>query len=111
MSTLFLREDYHASNEYEKGKNQNNLLDEHAGKIIKTLASRETIGKYSYLAPRSQIAENGYKLNIPRCVDTFEEEAETDLAAVLVEREAIEQRVSELNAKRAGYLKELNYVF
>lgn len=98
-----------ASNEYEKGKNQNNLLDEHVEKIINTLASRETIDKYSYLAPLRQIAENDYNLNIPRYVDTFEEEEEIDLTAVVTEREAIEQRVSELNGKMAGYLKELNF--
>ena len=98
-----------ASREFEKGKNQNNLLPEHVDKIINTLAARETIDKYSYLAPRSQIAENDYNLNIPRYVDTFEEEEEIDLAAVLAEREAIEQRVIELNGKMAGYLKELNY--
>ena len=98
-----------ASNEYEKGKNQNNLLDEHVEKIINTLASRETIDKYSYLAPLSQIAENDYNLNIPRYVDTFEEEDEIDLAAVLAEREVIERRVEALDGKMAGYLKELGY--
>lgn len=98
-----------ASSEYEKGKNQNNLLPEHVDKIISTLSSRETIEKYSYLAPRSQIAENDYNLNIPRYVNTFEEEEEIDLLEVLAEREAIEQRVEELNGKMAEYLKELNY--
>ncbi|MDO9518616.1 MAG: type I restriction-modification system subunit M [Pseudohongiella sp.] len=98
-----------ASQEFERGKNQNNLLDEHVEKIINTLAARETVEKYSYLAPLSLIAENDYNLNIPRYVDTFEEEEEIVLAVVLAERESIEQRVEELNGKMDGYLRELSH--
>ena len=38
--------------------------------------------KYSYVATPEEIAENDYNLNIPRYVDTFEEEAEVDIEAV-----------------------------
>jgi len=98
-----------ASNEYEKGKNQNNLLDEHVEKIINTLASRETIEKYSYIASLSQIAENDYNLNVPRYVDTFEEEQEIDLMSLQAERKRIEAKIVTLNEQMGEYLKELGY--
>src|SRR5699024_7930609 len=71
-----------ASNEFEKGKNQNNLTDEHVEKIINTYTNRETIDKYSHTASLEEIAENDYNLNIPRYVDTFEEEEPIDLEQV-----------------------------
>lgn len=98
-----------ASRDYEPGKNQNNLRTQDVNKIIDTLAGRQTIEKYSYLAPLSEIAENEYNLNIPRYVDTFEEEEEIDLMAVNAERVEIEKEIAELNAKMQGYLKELGY--
>lgn len=98
-----------ASREFEKGKNQNNLLDEHVDKIINTLRDRTTIDKFSYLAPLSEIAENDYNLNIPRYVDTFEEEAEIDLEALHAERLTLDEKINALNTKMAGYLKELGY--
>lgn len=98
-----------ASRDYEPGKNQNNLRNQDVNKIIDTLASRKTIEKYSYLAPLPEIAENEYNLNIPRYVDTFEEEEEIDLMAVNAERVEIEKEIAELNVKMQGYLKELGY--
>ena len=64
-----------ASSDFEKAKNKNKLSDEHINKIIETYKKRETIDKYSYVANLDEIKnENEYNLNIPRYVDTFEEE-------------------------------------
>ena len=98
-----------ASREFARGTNQNTLRQEDVDKIIKTLADRSTIDKYSYLAPLSEIAENDYNLNIPRYVDTFEEEEEIDLMTVQGERSQIEEEVMKLNERMKGYLKELGY--
>ncbi len=49
---------------------------------MQTYRSRQTVEKYAYLATREEIAENDYNLNIPRYVDTFEEETAVDMAAV-----------------------------
>src|SRR5690606_2447239 len=67
-----------ASKGFEKVKNQNMLRDEHIGKIVDTYRNREVIEKYSHLASLEEVAENDYNLNIPRYVDTFEEEDEID---------------------------------
>jgi type I restriction enzyme M protein len=98
-----------ASRGYEDGKNQNFLRDEDLQRILDTVKARATVDKYAYLASPEQIAENDYNLNIPRYVDTFEEEEEIDLMAVRKERLALKAELARLEEKMAGYLKELGY--
>ena len=64
-----------ASNDFEKGKNQNTLSPEQQiDKIIQTYAERVDVDKYAHVATPKEIEENEYNLNIPRYVDAFEEE-------------------------------------
>ncbi len=96
-----------ASNEFEKGKNQNHLADEHVEKIVNTYLSRETFDKYLYAATLDEIRENDYNLNIPRYVDTFEEEEPVDLAEVAKQLEAIDEEIAKVDEELAAYFKEL----
>ena len=96
-----------ASNEFEKGKNQNNLTDAHVEKIVDTYVKRKTIDKYSYVASMDEIKENDYNLNIPRYVDTFEEEEPIDLAAVSARIAKIDEEIASIDDELAVYLKEL----
>lgn len=96
-----------ASNEFEKGKNQNNLTDTNVEKIVNTYVKRETIDKYSYVASMDEIKENDYNLNIPRYVDTFEEEEPIDLVAVSNKIKSIDKEIASIDEKLAVYLKEL----
>ncbi|ADN09393.1 type I restriction-modification system subunit M [Sulfurimonas autotrophica] len=96
-----------ASNEFEKAKNQNVLTDENIDKIITTFKERSTIDKYSHLATLKEIKENDYNLNIPRYVDTFEEEEPIDLNAVSQELKALENEINTTNATIASYCSEL----
>jgi len=96
-----------ASREYESGKNQNILRDSDIEKIVNTYKKRETIEKYSYLATFDEIKENDFNLNIPRYVDTFEEEAEIDIKATQKEIEELEKQLADVQSKMKGYLKEL----
>ena len=82
-----------ASREYRAGKNQNTLLDEHIEKITTAYKGREDVDKYAHLAPFEEIEENDFNLNIPRYVDTFEEEEEIDIDAVEVEIEGLEREL------------------
>ena len=82
-----------ASREYRAGKNQNTLLDEHIEKITTAYKRREGMDKYAHLAPFEEIEENDFNLNIPRYVDTFEEEEEIDIDAVEVEIEGLEREL------------------
>lgn len=98
-----------ASREFQAGKNQNQLSDENIAKVVDTYKQRDTRDKYSYVASPEEIQENDFNLNIPRYVDTFEEEEEIDLMAVQAERKEIEAEIAKLNEQMDGYLKELGY--
>jgi type I restriction enzyme M protein len=98
-----------ASRAYQDGKNQNLLRPQDLEKIVATALARKHEDKYARLASRAEIAENDYNLNIPRYVDTFEEEAEIDLLAVRAEREKLKAELAVLEERMAGYLKELGY--
>lgn len=98
-----------ASREFQSGKNQNQLSDDNLKKIMETFEARQSVPKYAWLASPKELAENDFNLNIPRYVDTFEEEAEIDLMAVRAEREKLKAELAELETKMDGYLKELGY--
>tara|TARA_R110001592_G_scaffold166457_2_gene401520 strand:- start:3430 stop:4947 length:1518 start_codon:yes stop_codon:yes gene_type:complete len=98
-----------ASREFKSGKNQNVLTTENIQKIVDTYKARETTDKYSYLATLEEIAENDYNLNIPRYVDTFEEEDVIDLLTIRGERLALQAKLGELEAEMTRYLEELGY--
>ena len=96
-----------ASKEFEPGKNQNRLRDEDVDKIIKTYTNREEIEKYSHVATLQEVEENEYNLNIPRYVDTFEEEEEIDIKKVQQELKEIDKQIEEVDKELNVYLKEL----
>jgi len=96
-----------ASKHFEKGKNQNRLRQSDIDKVIEIYETREEVEKYSHVAMLDEIAENDYNLNIPRYVDTFEEEAEIDLDAVVAEIRKLDAESAAVDAKIAKYTKEL----
>ena len=98
-----------ASKEFESGSNQNRLNEDNLEKIVETYKNREFVDKYAYVASFHEIAENDFNLNIPRYVDTFEEEAEINLVSVRSERLKLKAELDALEAEMEGYLKELGY--
>jgi type I restriction enzyme M protein len=98
-----------ASREFKPGKNQNQLTREHLDKILDVYRTGESVPKYAHLATPEEIAGNDWNLNIPRYVDTFEEEEEIDLVAVRAERLKLKEELAALEAKMDGYLKELGF--
>ena len=98
-----------ASRDYQSGKNQNSLSADNIAKIVVTYQARENVDKYAFVASLQDIQDNDYNLNIPRYVDTFEEEAEIDLVAVRSERKQLKTQLVELEAQMAAYLEELGY--
>ena len=88
-----------ASKEFEKVKTQNKLRPQHIQKIVETYRDR-----------KEMVADNDYNLNIPRYVDTFEEEEPIDIKAVMAEIKELEAKRAELDKEIDVYLKELGIV-
>ncbi|MCD3193928.1 type I restriction-modification system subunit M [Clostridium botulinum C] len=97
-----------ASNEFEKGKNQNKLTPDNINKIIDTYHNREDVEKYSHVASLDEIKENDYNLNIPRYVDTFEEEEVIPLSEVAKELTEVKAEIENSYESLFGLLNELN---
>jgi len=92
---------------YEKVKTQNKLRAEDVDRIVSTYRERSTQPKYSHVAPLSELKANGYNLNIPRYVDTFEAEDAVDLKAVAKELRSVAEALEATDKELAGYCKEL----
>lgn len=96
-----------ASSEYQPAKNQNTLTEEHIQHILDAYRTRNEVDKYAYVAAFDEIEENDFNLNIPRYVDTFEEEEEIDIDAVQAEINDLELELAAVQAKMAEKLKEI----
>ena len=96
-----------ASAQFEKAKNQNILRPQDIDKIVTTYRSRLVEDKYSHRASMAEIAENDYNLNIPRYVDTFEEEERVDLEAVSRELKDLEKGMADIDKRLKSFCTEL----
>ena len=97
-----------ASKDYLDGKNQNKLRAQDIEKIVSSYKAFETTDKYSFRAKIEDIKENEYNLNIPRYVDTFEEEEPVDIAKVQEEIDELEKELIEVRKEMKAYLKEMD---
>ena len=88
-----------ASRDFISSKNQNKLSAEHLNKIEDVFKERKEIEKYSHIANFAEIEENDFNLNIPRYVDTFEEEEEIDIAAVQKDIDDLEKELYAVKAE------------
>jgi len=110
-----------ASREFESGKNQNKLRQQDIQHIVNTYKSFKESqpcssekgvlleDKYAYRATFADIAENEFNLNIPRYVDTFEEEPEVDIPATKVEIARLKGELAEVEKQMENYLNELGF--
>jgi type I restriction enzyme M protein len=96
-----------ASREYEDAKTQNRLRKQDIEKIAKTYKAFKTVDRYAYRAKFDEIEESEFNLNIPRYVDTFEEEEEIDIKAVQKEITDLEKELASTRMEMDKYLKEL----
>ncbi len=96
-----------ASEGFERGT-QNILRPSDIDKIIATYRDRKEIEKYSHVATLKEIAENEYNLNIPRYVNTFEEEETIDISAVSKKLKALEKDIKKTDEILVSFCKELN---
>lgn len=98
-----------ASKEFLKYKNQNKLTQENIEKIVEVYKKRESVDKYSYLAQFEEIEANDFNLNIPRYVDTFEEEEQVDMAEIGSEMKQTKREKTELESSLLNMISSLQY--
>ncbi|MGE1031922.1 type I restriction-modification system subunit M [Bacillus sp. GKis3/1] len=98
-----------ASNEFTKGKNQNKLSKENLDKIVETYKKREDVEKYAHVATFDEIKENDFNLNIPRYVDTFEEEESVDMATIGSTIKDIRKEKAELESSLFDMISSLQF--
>lgn len=91
---------------FEKGKNQNILRDSDIQRIVNAYQARQNEDKYSYVSSFDEIKENDFNLNIPRYVDTFEEEL-ADIDTVQRNIAVIEAELAQVQAQMKKYMDEL----
>lgn len=96
-----------ASTSYVKGKKQNYLHPSNVEKIFETYRNRIEEPKYSRSVSINEIVKNDYNLNIPRYVDTFEEEEPIDIAAVTAELQGIKAGMSAIDETIRRFCSEL----
>ena len=96
-----------ASKDFEKQKNQNYLRPDNIRKIVDTYKKRESVPKYAHLAAHAEIVGNDYNLNIPRYVDTFEEEEQIDIVALSHKISELNEQIRQNDAAFLGLLDEL----
>jgi len=92
---------------FAKGKNQNVLEDKHIEDIVNSFKERKDIDKFAHVASINEIKENEYNLNIPRYVDSFEEEEPVDIDKVQKNITDIKNELSQVESKMQEYMKEL----
>ena len=100
-----------ASKEFVKGKQQNYITDEHIEKIVNAYSERKDIDKYCHIATLEEIAENDYNLNIPRYVDTSEEEEEIILEDIFADINDIDSELKACASEVEKAMAELGVKF
>jgi type I restriction-modification system, M subunit len=98
-----------ASNLFEKEKKQNVMNKEHIDKVIKLYNDRKTVDKLSFLASYEDIEKNDFNLNIPRYIDTSEEEEEIDIRELSESFRDINREINECNEALLEMFGELTY--
>ena len=76
-------------------------------KIFDAYKERKSIEKFSYLASLEEIQAQGFNLNIPRYVDTSEEEEEINLEGVFTELLSLETEEKQLKSELNEYFQQL----
>lgn len=96
-----------AAEHFERGT-QNMLRQVDIDRIIDTYRERKVIDRYSHLASLQEIDDNEYNLNIPRYVNTFEEQDNVDIPVVSKKLKELEKEMSATDEALLSFCKELN---
>lgn len=92
---------------YRKDKNQNKLEEKHIADILEAYLNRVDVERFAHVASQDEIRANEFNLNIPRYVDTFEEEDLIDIEEVQGNIARLKAEIAEVEAQMEKYMKEL----
>ena len=92
-----------ASNHFVKKKTQNEMSQENIDHVIQIYTDRKDVEKEAHIASYEEIKANDYNLNIPRYVDTFEQEEEISLADIAAE---LLEQDSEIKAAQSDFMAQ-----
>ena len=95
-----------AAEYFERGT-QNTLRQKDIDRIVSTYRERKESNKYSRLATLKEISGNDYNLNIPRYVNTFEEEEKVNIASVSKQLKSLEKEMNNTDEELKAFCKEL----
>lgn len=84
-----------AKDEFIKAGKRNELTQENIEKILNCYKERKIVEKFSNLVSYEEIKGNEYNLNIPRYVDTYEEEPVKDLETIVKEYADINKQIKQ----------------
>lgn len=96
-----------ASKEFEKQKAQNVMLEEHINHVVENYFELKEEDKFSRLVPFEEIVENEYSLNIPRYIDSFEEEPEVPLEQIMNDLNRIDSEIEKSNEKLLNFMNDM----
>ena len=96
-----------ASKKFNKGKKQNEMLDEHIDEVMNLYTKRKTVEKEAFLASFEDIEKNDFNLNIPRYVDTFEEKEPIDLNMLLTDMKKTDEEIEKVEGEFLSLMKQL----
>lgn len=99
-----------ASQHFTKSKNKNTLSEEDIDRIFNTYKDRKDVEKLAHVASYQEVIDNDYNLNIPRYVDTSDEEPEIDLKEVEKQIKEVDQEIAELQEKINEQLRLLGVI-
>lgn len=101
-----------ASKEYGKEKSKNKLTPNNIKKIVKTYKkyiNGENVEeeKYSHVASIEEVKDNDYNLNIPRYIETYEEEKVIDIEKINTDIDKLRKQIAITENEIDECLREL----
>ena len=104
--------DASSDDHFVKNGNKNELRDSNEKSdiddIVNAYINRVPIDKYCAIVTFDKIKENEYNLNLPRYVDTFEDEVAIDLEEVSKKLKKIDEKLELADTSIAQFCEELN---
>lgn len=97
-----------ASNDYQKERKNNVLSDKHIQQIVDTYVAYKTTERYARVVTIDEIRNNDFNLNIPRYVDTTEEEPVVDVEAIETRLLEVKEELTEIDLELQQLIKRLN---